>query len=280
MESAYDLVIFDGFLPSTFPVTSSLFIAPPQGHVGALHFGTNLPAGTVEPSSGTVGTPGSLLKYVDLSDVHIALTRSLPLPGWLQPLALSGGHTVIAAGEQGTTRVAVVDFDLQHSDWPLRISFPIMLQNLFHYLAPGLTLGATTITVGQPVTFFPPPHTRELEVIKPGGAIVYLQPPFPPFTDTARAGLYTVKTVSGARGARAGAGGLSEPFAVNFFPARPAAASGPATVHLGRVQAGKTLTASIPVSVVWLFELAALAVLATEWWIAFRGGTPGRRHSA
>jgi hypothetical protein len=165
-----------------------------------------------------------------------------------------------------------VSFDLQRSDWPLRVSFPIMLQNLLHYLAPGLTLGQTTIAAGQSVSFFPPPGTRALQITGPDGRTQQIEPPFPPFTDTARPGLYTVRAVEAASGAYpAAAAGLSAAFAVDFFPQRPAPAGGPATLHTGKAAAGKTLTASIPVSVLWMFELLALTILAGEWWITFRG---------
>ncbi len=185
----------------------------------------------------------------------------------MQPLATSNGHPVLAAGEEGTARFALVSFDLQHSDWPLRVSFPIMLQNLLQYLAPGLTLGQTTITTGQAVTFFPRPGTRALEVVRPGGGVDQLRPPFPPFTDTSRPGLYTVQEA----GAGTATAGRQAAFAVNFFPARPAPAGGPATLHAGQVQPGKTLIASVPISVIWPFEVAALILLAIEWWISFRG---------
>jgi hypothetical protein len=142
-----------------------------------------------------------------------------------------------------------------------------MLQNLLHYLAPGLTLGATEVTTGQAVTFFPPPGTSRLKVVRSDGVAAYLGPPFPPFTDTSRPGLYAVKAVQ----ARSSAGGQSASFAVNFFPARPAPVAGPETLHLGHVQAGKIVTASAPVSIAWVFVLLALAVLGLEWWVAFRG---------
>jgi hypothetical protein len=284
MARRYDLVIFDRFLPPTLPGGSALLVAPPAGRAGPLRFGRNLPTGAVQASllqataasSTTTGSPGSLLKYVDLSDVHVAQARSVSLPGWLQPLAVSGGHTILAAGERGNARLGLVSFDLQRSDWPLRISFPIMLQNLLHYLAPGLTLGATNVTTGQAVAFFPPPGTRELKVVRSDGVAHYLRTPFPPFTATSRPGLYTVQAVAAPGSA---AGGEAASFAVNFFPARPAPASGPAILHLGHVQAGKTLTASVPVSVSWIFVLLALAILGAEWWIAFRGTPRGYRRS-
>lgn len=201
MERGYDLVIFDGFLPPALPTNSTLLVAPPAGRSGPLRFAGALTAGAVNAAS--AGPLAGLLQYVDLGDVHVAQVRAVTLPGWMQPLATSNGHPVLAAGEEGTARFALVSFDLQHSDWPLRVSFPIMLQNLLQYLAPGLTLGQTTITTGQAVTFFPRPGTRALEVVRPDGGVDQLKPPFPPFTDTSRPGLYTVQE-AGAGTATAG----------------------------------------------------------------------------
>lgn len=268
IERSYDVTVFDGILPPNFPAGSTLLVAPPNGRTGSLRFGKNLPAGAVTPAStGSIGSLIPLLQYVDLSDVHVAQARSAVLPAWLQPLVVSGGRTVVAAGQRGAARGAIISFDLQHSDWPLRISFPIMVQNLDRYLAPGLTLGASSIKSSTAVTVFPPPGVRSLEVTRPDGGTTVVKAPFPPFADTSRPGLYTVKAIGGT-GATAA---VTQSFAVNFFPARPAPAGGPTTLHLGQVQAGKTLTSSAPVSVAWIFVVLALGTLGAEWWVAFRG---------
>jgi hypothetical protein len=170
--------------------------------------------------------------------------------------------------------MAVVTFSLQQSDWPLRISFPIVLQNLLHYLAPGLALGAANVTAGQHVTLFPAPGARAIQVVRPDGSTDLLRPPFAPFTDTSRPGLYTVREVgsgpSSGTAAHGGSNSAQASFAVNFFPARPAPAAGPAVLHLGHTQTGASRTTSVPVSVAWAFGLLALALLGVEWWAAFR----------
>lgn len=272
MEAPYDLVVFDGMLPPVYPQTSTLLVDPPRGALGPLRFRRNMGGGSVSVSQGVSGAAAAILRYVDLSDVHVAQSRSINLPGWLQPLATAGGNAVLAAGERNGTRLALVDFNLQRSDWPLRISFPVVLQNLLPYLSPGLTLGHNDLTTGGTVSFFPPSATREIDVTRPDGTVAHLSPPFPPFTDTSTAGLYSVRAVKAAlKGRPSATGGLTTAFAVNFFPTRPAPASGPATLYVGHARTGSTLTASIPVSVVWLFELLALAILVAEWWMAFRG---------
>jgi hypothetical protein len=149
-----------------------------------------------------------------------------------------------------------------------------VLQNVLHYLAPGLTLGATDVTTGQSVSFVPPPGTRELKVVRPDGVTQTLRPPFPPFTDTSRPGVYTVERVAAGSNAATTTG---DSFAANFFPSRPAPAGGPTTLHLGRARASKSVTTFFSVNVAWMFCLAALALLGAEWWVAFRGASLGSR---
>jgi Ca-activated chloride channel homolog len=258
----YDLVVFDGFLPATLPVTPSLIVNPPKGSVGPLRFGALIKGGSPAALTGVTGDTGAILHYLDLSDVHIARGRQSSLPGWMQPLARVGGWTMLAAGDDGTSRYAVIPFALADSDWPLRISFPIAIQNLLAFLAPGLALDRGTLTAGQSVHFLPPPGTRQLAIHRPGGGTDTLSVPFPPFTDTDQPGLYTVRAV-GERPRTAS-------FAVDFFPPRTAPAIGPSTVWLGGSRAGIDHRVTVPVTVTWIFGILALAFLTAEWWFAFR----------
>ena len=260
----YDLVVFDGMLPSVLPTTPVLLVSPPQGHTGAIGIGANRPGGTVASASVPASAGiASLLQFVDLSDVHVGRARAVTMPGWLLPVAASGGATVLAAGENNGTRVALMPFNLQESDWPLRISFPILMQNLLHYLAPGLGLGTTDVAAGQSVQFFPPPGTHQIDIARPNGETDHMGSPFPPFTGTTQPGLYTATAIGGSMPS-------ASTFAVNFFPARPAPAGGRSRVVLGQPHAGSTRTVGVPVSVAWAFALAVLALLSAEWWFAFR----------
>ncbi|HLJ69038.1 MAG TPA: VWA domain-containing protein [Chloroflexota bacterium] len=259
----YDLVVFDGVLPRMLPA-AALLLSPPRGVVGLLRFGAYLPAGAVSVApSPPPGPPGLLLRYVDLSDVHVARARAVSLPAWLEPLATAGSVPLLAAGESTGHRLALTTFALQESDWPLRVSFPIVMQNFLQYLVPGLGVGAADVAAGATVPFSPPPGTREIDITLPGGGTDRIGPPFAPFADTSTPGLYTAATIGGARRS-------SVTFAVNFFPARPAPASGKSQVTLGATHVGTSQSVTIPVSAAWICALAVLAVLSAEWWFAFR----------
>lgn len=263
MTAGVDLVVFEGFLPPTLPPLPTLILAPTRGAVGPLRLGPERPAGNLAPAALSGPAGPLLLRYVDLSDVHVAQARAVALPDWLHPVVTSGSLPLVAAGDNGGVPAILLTFDLQQSDWPLRVSFPILVQNMLRFLTPGPLVGATSVTSGERLVLFPGRHVREVEIVRPDGAVDHLRPPFPPFTDTLIAGVYTARELEGRR--RAGS------FVVNFFPqAARGSSSGPDVLRVGESTAGRRQLITAPVSIAWVFGLATLAILSLEWWCAFR----------
>jgi hypothetical protein len=258
-----DAVIFDGWVPSTLPATPALVVAPPGSRAGPIRLGASIPGfGAAAVRTGD-HTLSAIAGGIDFSDVHVARLRRATLPGWMQPLVETGsGEALVAAGEGPAGRMALIPFDLQQSDWPLRISFPVVVQNLVHYLAPGLTLDSQAVNAGSQVHLFPSPGTSTVQVTQPDGSTVTLRPPFPPYADTAQPGIYRVRQV-GSRAASAA-------FAVNFFPSRPAPAAGPAVQQLGVSGSGSSQTVPVFTGFGWVFWLLAMGLLTAEWWAVFR----------
>ncbi|MGI8828087.1 MAG: vWA domain-containing protein [Chloroflexota bacterium] len=262
-SQGFDLVVFDGLLPHILPSSGVLLVAPGSGSSNLLRFGRLMPAGAV--SSATIPAAdgrSSILQYVDLSDVHVANVRRTRLPHWLLPLALARDQTVLAVGEHDGSRLAVMPFNLQRSDWPLRISFPIVIHNLVEYLAPALRLSTVNVTAGEAVGLTVGGGVREIDVSRPDGGIDRLHPPFGTFVDTAAPGVYTVREV--------GAETRSATFASNLSAVRGAPAPGPETIQLGALGSHGGPGRRVPADVAWLAALAALGLLSLEWWYAWR----------
>lgn len=266
-----DLVVFDGFLPRTLPSASVLIVNPPAGTVaidgfdsaGAIRVGSlrRVRASLSEGSSPSIQS--TLLRYVDLGDVHVARVRSLSTPAWVQPVVTASGMPLLAAGDDGSRRLAAVPFDLQESDWPLRVSFPVALSNLIQFLTPGLSLGARDVAAGQPLALYPGPGVSEIRISRPDGRIDRLRAPFAPFADTTEPGFYTAR-------ARGGPGGAPVAFAVNVPLARPAAPGTPPVQRLGPNQAKTTQEVTTHTSVAWALAVLALLLLSIESWYLFR----------
>jgi hypothetical protein len=270
-----DLVIFDGALPATLPATPVLILSPPLGRAhlssgGAIAFGTFQAVGAPMPAT-PFAPSAPILQYVGLSGVHVARSRVSSLPEWMQPAVEStAGGTLLAAGESRGLRLAVTTFSLEESDWPLQISFPILVRNLVLYLAPPFGPETGNLSAGQTVRVSAPAAATEIRVVRPDGQVdpVYGggRTGLIAFADTAQVGVYTVTANAGPRT-------RTDRFAVNFFPARPAPATGNRVLNLGaapRTGGSSVALAGIPVEVGWVFALAGLVLLSAEWWFAFR----------
>jgi hypothetical protein len=264
----FDLYIYDGAVPGRLPAGNAFFIDPPNA--------TELFTiqGEVPQPQPAVRTPDDpLLAYTDLARLHIQSARRVALGSWARPLLSGGSDPLLATGGYAGRRYAVLAFDLQKSDLPLQVSFPILMANLVDWLTvrPGGTAG---YRAGAIVPLAVPPGTLSLEVRGPANTLWT----FPPdraeiaFADTERPGLYTVRA-TGADG-RA----TESRFAVNFLDSqeseiRPEGA--PPITGSGAVAAPR------PVEIINDFwkplALIALALLAAEWLLFYGWRRRGRR---
>jgi Ca-activated chloride channel family protein len=202
--SPADLTIFDATIPftSTPPTGNLLFIAPPS----STEFFTV--TGTIQnPTPTPAEEDNGLLNYISLEGVNILDAVKISLPDWAKPIinATSLNSTIpsplLFMGERQNRQIAVLAFDLQHSDLPLQIAFPILMANLLQRLAPGLSgTIPTQIPPGAAFTFTLPinsdtnSHSEALTLTKPDGREIQIQPQDGRvvFSDTSQLGLYTV----------------------------------------------------------------------------------------
>jgi hypothetical protein len=256
--SGADVTIFDGVVPAR-PVPSALLVNPPPGRWPGMTVGPLVPGGTLSTRR---SAPRALTRYANISNVHIDQTRIVHPAHWLRTVLRVGSTPAVLAGQRGATREVIIGFALQDSDWPLRISFPLFMHDIVQYLAPGITLGSTTVQLGAPVAIGASPGAGTLVVTRPDGRTDSLHAPFAPFTDTLLPGVYSVRSQP------PGAAPLL--FAVNSFPPDRTDASAP---NLSRSGAGSSAAVShvvVPVDVAWAAGLLVLALLGLEWWIGMR----------
>jgi hypothetical protein len=245
-----DLVVVDGSLPGGGlpPAPAVLLIDPrrlPGGHVGGPLADPTL-SGT-DPSS-------PLLADVDLSGLTVeqSAARRLVLPRWLTPVAWSPSGPLLAAGDDGNTRLAVLSFGPTGSNLPQLSSFPILIANIAGW---GLGWTPASATAGAPIRIDTIPGARTATVsgagtatqrvsLRRGGAVV--QAPATP-------GLYTV--------AETGPGVVHRAtLAVNLGTPQAIPAT-PIDIRTGGLHAGRA-----PGSPLTLWPLAAgLLLVVLEW---------------
>jgi hypothetical protein len=189
----WDLVIFEGALPSTLPRTPILSIAPtatsPLGVVD----------GTVKnPGIGSLDPSEPILRYVDLSTTHIAEAAKVALPDWARAVIPGpGGSPLLYMGSRAGLPTAVLAFEPRKSDLPLQVAFPILLANLTGELLGGSAAPTEAVQPGTPVDLAIPADATGLSVERPDGSVVELVPGADQaitvtFSGTDLPGIYTI----------------------------------------------------------------------------------------
>ncbi len=186
----FDVVVFDSYLPPLLPRGNLLVINPPdRGPVQ-----TN----GVVPRSGAATWEGDdpLLSYVDVRGLTVNRARHLDLPNWSRSLInASDGSSLLAVGQDGSRRMAILPFDLNQSNLPRSQAFPILMANVISYLSPPGVVEQPAIKTGDAETIVPLPQVEQVQVTGPAGQPTALKTGSGPLTYAATdvPGLYHVQ---------------------------------------------------------------------------------------
>jgi hypothetical protein len=227
----WDLVVFEGFLPTTLPQTPILAIAPPRSSVLGDVSGT-----LTNPGIATLDPDEPVLRYVDLSTTHISAATKLTPPAWARTIIPGPrGAPLLYAGTRDGINQAVLAFEPRRSDLPLQVAFPILLANLTGELFGSSTAPTEAVEPGTPVQLVIPSGAKGLSVARPDGTVDELVPSTTAgasgsavtFAATDLLGVYTVTPIPVATatpGPNAGSSG--GPSASAARSARPVASPG------------------------------------------------------
>lgn len=258
----YDLYVFDGWLPPELPQANMLILNPPTDT--ALF---KLGAVKLAPTKLTTLKDDDRTRYLSFSDVNIRQYRPILDAAWADALVSNEGESVIAAGTSEGRRIAVLGFALRDSDFPLKIAYPILLANLTSwYKSPRAVQFDGSLQPGQALTLQPLPESTTIRVTRPDQAVTTLtvNKPLLLYADTPLAGIYTVDVY------RKEVLAQTERFAVNLFDAAESTIA-PRTPTFTGVQQQAQTQGEIGQRELWgWIALAALAVLALEWWVYHR----------
>ena len=252
----YDLFVFDRVKPPETAPGRMLLIDPPgpaeERFVGA-----------ILPRQGD-----ALLKYVASGEVHIRQAH-VHTPG--------AGARILWEGEtekgsipllwtEGNDR-AVFGFALQESDLPLRIAFPILMQNLAGWLLPPAPVDDPQVQPGESVALRPWPTATKLTVALPdGGSQSWEVTPGmnPPFLEATLPGLYQVSQQVGgtARESR---------FAVNLFSSLVSDLTPAPKLEVPVLPEAGSVRTEAPLDIWRWLGWAALLLVGLEWWVYRRG---------
>ncbi len=284
-EGQAALIIYDNYVPDVLPASGSLlFIAPPK----STDFFTT--TGLAESPTARAIDPGDpLMQNIAISEVSILDAVRIPLPDWATPVVAgdlpapqgsAAGENIplIFRGEVGGRRIAVIAFDLRHSDLPLQVAFPLLWSNLVDWLAPGARSPIPTqASPGEALAFNAPESAQTAkgaaaaDITRPDGSTVPLQAENGRFvfTETTQLGIYQVNI----RPAQSGAAELQPAaFAVNLFSPEESNLEPAGNLPGLETQAGQNGAVTAQAMREWWRPLAllALGLLTGEWLVYHR----------
>ena len=253
-----DLVVYDRATVPRDVEAPALFIAPdvPPSNVNEI--------GTIKrPQITYVAADDPLLDQVDLSDLAIARTADVRIPG-ARTLLGSGDAPLIATWTQRSYRRAYIGFALHESNLPLQVAFPIFTDHLLAWLTGTEPPGARY--AGDPIEVAPLPGTTAIEANIPGARGQRLLPG-QALEETSRAGFYELTFFKGD--AEVG----QRTIALSFPPAESDLKVRSVPVAPDPRRPGLTRTARHPV-VTWVLGLSLLLLFVEWWWGHGRPGAP------
>ena len=261
------LYVFDTLQPAELPESGNLlFIAPPVTNALIRVGGTLTDTAVLD-----VQGDHPLLHYVDatsLRELNIARARAVEPPSWTETLIVAQGGPLLLAGEIGGRRIAILTFDLHHSDLPLKIAFPILIANLTHWLAPTSAIDMPAqLSPGMPALIHPQLGVNEIVITSPSGQRWTFETagsePIP-FAQTNEPGIYAVEQKGAQETSRTF-------FAVNLFSELESHIEPQDEIDVGQSAIAAQPEGSVGRREWWRWPaLAALGLLIVEWVVSFR----------
>ena len=265
----YDgVAVADGAITSTLP-SGNLWLIGPAASVGG-----DLPievGGLFTDTAIThVAADDPLLRYVDMSNVHVLRARTVEPPPGARVLVEAGGGPLLFVAERPEGRLAVLTFDLRDSDLPLQVAFPILTANLTDWLLPqGAAWFPGNVRPGDPVPIPPDPQATAIRITAPDGSrhVLTVGDQTPVFAATDQLGIYLVEQLDRSNNVL-----QSTVLTVNLFDETESDIAPRGSVLVGQTEVSAAAREEEGRREFWPWLAgAALGVLGVEWWTYHRG---------
>ena len=256
-SAGYHCTFFEGFLPNKGLDGASYAVLSPPTTGGPVQLGPELRAPQVLDWQRT----HDVLRFVDLTELHVAKARKVVTDGTLQAIVEGDQGPLVLAGERHGGRVLYLTFDPLQSDLPLRVAFPVMLLNAATWMTEGIggsDVGGLVAT-GSSYTLPVPGEEPTVKVVKPSGKTL---------DGTVAAGLLRFNGVDEAGIYHVELPGERVSFAANLASRRESRIAPMRDLGLGQAQAVKASSAAAGRREIWReLALAGVAFLLLEWFV-------------
>jgi len=186
----YDLYVYDGMFPVSLPKDGNIFLLNPITLDKIVEVKGIMKEGKLSSKE------DEILRYVDL-DISMSKVKSIIEPSWAKAFLFSNDEAIAFKGEKENQRFVVLGFDIHDTDFPLKYSFPIFIQNVLDYTLSFNMQRNTSVLSGEAIDINVSPKASEVYIETPSKEEEKIGPPFPiaAFKGTDEAGVYTVNQI-------------------------------------------------------------------------------------
>lgn len=251
----FDLTIFDGYVPDVLPQGTSVYINVFPSVEGLV------PGEDIEaPPILGVDRKHPVMRYLSPENVGIGSATQFTVPPGSFELMTTNGTPLIADISRNARQMLVIGFDISNSDWPLKLSFPLFIQNVVNWVPRKSTADQQFVQSGTPIEFSAQREETDLTIQKPNGEKnnLVISPTHPVYYgDTALVGSYVVHK-----------GDSEYDIAVNLGSVQESNIAPSDTLSFGRGTIQSTQKPLRTTREFWpILVLVALIILQLEWWI-------------
>ncbi len=262
---AFDLYVFDNWLPNSLPAGDMLIVNPPNS-TSLFTVGAQLEA-TDEIAVADAESP--IASFVDLDEMSLLQYRAVSAD-WARTLFQAEEGAILLAGEANARQIAILPFDLRDSNLPLLIAWPVLMANLMDWFSPADIVSLPDgLSVGDVLVISPPLLAESIRITTPDGSVRELPATGDrvAFANTEQLGLYRLEILQDGQVTSA------QSFAVNLFGAGESDIKPlpEAELQLGGGMVAAAADEQLGTQEFWMWlALAALLLLAIEWYVYHR----------
>lgn len=195
--SVTDVAIFDDLLPDAPYLGPAIYLHPDPraGGVGPLE----VSADVARPHFDVIDDEHPLMRWLSLRNVNVGSALRFSLTGDDASVAGDEGVPLLVTGEREGVSFVALAFDVQSSDLPLRIAWPVLLLDAIAYLTPHEERDLSFARAGQPFRVGLPAGATEAALMIDGEAIEVPVLDGRASLELSHAGLHPLRTDVGER---------------------------------------------------------------------------------
>lgn len=182
----YDLYIFDSIIPEKLPEEGNLVFVNIE-EINQL-YDTEFK----NKSSLVNLVDNEITKHIINEKFVVATYNKINTKDYMQSIANVGDDSVIAVGNRNGIKFGIISFDLHNSDFPLNVSFPILIDNMLTNILGDSMKLLDNYMANESILFEPLNTTEKAYIINPDNIkdIVNIEYPVTYYNNTNQLGVY------------------------------------------------------------------------------------------